>query len=649
MTSQAILGESLNQIATQTKSNVSNSEKIGRSDNNSFHRVMEHSQADQTKYSDNRVDRNNPMDGHRTDRHHNTHNADRSHMDKAIADKRAEIAAKLSKHIDKQSNPQMSKNEVINSKPFVKEEFVSDVKDVINDVAHAYKEALEIEDEELISIMEQLGINLFQLPLQDIVKDIVLEVNGESDITGLLVNEEALNSLNTIKDFLVSYNPEEKLNMSLEEFSDLVQEAVDRLMNLDGEVSNSEFENADIEVNLTDNTLNMYDEHISADEIVDNLENDMLDMDVNVEDNGLNNQVIQDDSIINNNIEMNNSGLYNSSEDASKDASLYMNSIDKNKLQSKEYTISSEVEVGNKKISVEITKSTDDLASIDNKKIDGDMISKSLEYMKNDNINVNNDISTQDTDINLTSELSVDDLVQNEDIDTQDTELDKGINNEDVNEYILERKDSLVADKTESDTSSDMMSEGKETGTEVKNSNQVDSKEVASEFYDKFIANLEKSFGVSEADVLNEMSHIREMREVVEQLVEKIKVNINKDTTTMKMQLAPEHLGKLELEITSKSGVLTAQIKVENATAKEAIESGLQTLIQKFDEQGVKVEAVEVSIANYDMSKENGRDRSSKDYEMDIKKKKRQDKGLVDEISATIILQSYMEQKRLGF
>lgn len=32
-----------------------------------------------------------------------------------------------------------------------------------------------------------------------------------------------------------------------------------------------------------------------------------------------------------------------------------------------------------------------------------------------------------------------------------------------------------------------------------------------------------------------------------------------------------------------------------------------------------------------------------------IKKKKRQEKGLVDEISATIILQSYMEQKRLGF
>ena len=35
--------------------------------------------------------------------------------------------------------------------------------------------------------------------------------------------------------------------------------------------------------------------------------------------------------------------------------------------------------------------------------------------------------------------------------------------------------------------------------------------------------------------------------------------------------------------------------------------------------------------------------------ESGIKKKKRQDKGLVDEISATIILQSYMEQKRLGF
>ena len=57
-------------------------------------------------------------------------------------------------------------------------------------------------------------------------------------------------------------------------------------------------------------------------------------------------------------------------------------------------------------------------------------------------------------------------------------------------------------------------------------------------------------------------------------------------------------------------------------------------MIQKFDEQGVKVEAVEVSIANYDMSKENGRDRSSKDYEMDIKKKKRHDKISLEEMDA---------------
>ena len=332
MTSQAILGESLGQIATQTKSNVSNSEKVLHKDRDSFHRVMEHSQVEQSKYSEKRVERHSQID-----RHHRVDRTDMNNMDKAIADKRAEIARKLSNHIEKHNNMHVQGEQPSQHKPYIKEEFISDVKDVINDVAKAYKEALDIDDEELINVMQELGINLFQLPLEEIVKEIVLDVNGESDITGLLVNEDAFNSLNTIKDFLVSYNPEEKLNMSLEEFSDLVQEAMDRLMNLDGEVSNSEFENANEDINLLDSTLKTDDNHISADELVDNLENDMLSKDVNVEDNGLNNQVVQDDSMINN-TKMDNSGLENLSENANKDALLYMNNKDNNVLEN-EYTV----------------------------------------------------------------------------------------------------------------------------------------------------------------------------------------------------------------------------------------------------------------------------------------------------------------------
>jgi flagellar hook-length control protein FliK len=153
-------------------------------------------------------------------------------------------------------------------------------------------------------------------------------------------------------------------------------------------------------------------------------------------------------------------------------------------------------------------------------------------------------------------------------------------------------------------------------------------------FYDKFIANLEKSFGIDEGSLVNEVSHLKEMQEIVNQVVDKIKVHISKEMTTMKLNLNPEHLGKVELEVTSKSGVLTADFVVENETAKEALEKGLPALIEKFHEQGLKVEAIEVRIADYDFTnQENERNRAGNQGNED-KKKKRNGKISLDEVSS---------------
>jgi len=626
MTSQAILADNMPQIANQTKSNVSKNDNIIGRDRDSFQRVMNNSQTEQINYRT----RNTDMDRVQVDK---------SYMDKAVNDKRAEIASKLQSHMAKNnSQPIVDEGSHSQAKPFVKEEFVEDVKDVINSIADAYTEALDIEDEELINIMEQLGINLFQLPLEDIVKEIVLNANGESDITGLLVNEDAFASLNKLKEFFANFNPEEKLDMSLEDYSSLVQEAIDRLTILDGEVSDNQLtENAGLENNLNSENLN-FDNNIETEELdveikvvdtekeTNNAIDNVLDMNANVEDKSLEKLVIQDDSKV-----VDNSNFSN--EQSNKSDELVQNKDNTHMTNVKDESVSfkSEIEINeNKKISVEIVKDVNVTPNQENQD-------------KNVKLDFNNQINEQNKGVIeqqlSTQELSTDDLnlidADTDTLDTKTQDTDKGINNKDVNEYISQRKDSLVADKTSQDSTSDMMSEGKNTNQSMTDSaKEINNKEAAVEFYDKFIANLENSLGVGEGEMLNEMSHVREMREVVEQLVDKIKVNINKDTTTLKMQLAPEHLGKLELEISSKSGVLTANIKVENAVAKEAIENGLQTLIQKFDEQGVKVEAVEVSIANYDMSKENGREKSSQDYEIDMKKKRKHGKISLEDLNA---------------
>lgn len=91
--------------------------------------------------------------------------------------------------------------------------------------------------------------------------------------------------------------------------------------------------------------------------------------------------------------------------------------------------------------------------------------------------------------------------------------------------------------------------------------------------------------------------------EIVSQVTESIKVNYSADTTTMEMQLHPASLGTVNMQFTSVGGVVTAHILVQDEAVKAAIESQLITLQESFEEQGHKVESVEVSVANYDLNK----------------------------------------------
>lgn len=92
--------------------------------------------------------------------------------------------------------------------------------------------------------------------------------------------------------------------------------------------------------------------------------------------------------------------------------------------------------------------------------------------------------------------------------------------------------------------------------------------------------------------------------EIVRQVVEEIKLVARQDTTSMELQLYPEHLGKVAIQVSSRNGAVTAQITAENEMARAALESSIQTLKETFQNQGLKVEAVEVMVATSGFSQE---------------------------------------------
>lgn len=97
---------------------------------------------------------------------------------------------------------------------------------------------------------------------------------------------------------------------------------------------------------------------------------------------------------------------------------------------------------------------------------------------------------------------------------------------------------------------------------------------------------------------------IVDVSEIANQILEKIRVVIKPDQTSMEMKLNPDNLGKVNLSVQSKAGQLTAQFVVESEVAKEAIESQLFQLRESLNQQGVKVEAIEVTVASYNFDQD---------------------------------------------
>ena len=91
--------------------------------------------------------------------------------------------------------------------------------------------------------------------------------------------------------------------------------------------------------------------------------------------------------------------------------------------------------------------------------------------------------------------------------------------------------------------------------------------------------------------------------QIMEQIVNQMKVTISPETTSMEMQLNPENLGKVYVNISSQEGVINAQFHATNEIVKEALEVQIATLRENLNQAGVKVDAIEVTIASHEFER----------------------------------------------
>lgn len=96
------------------------------------------------------------------------------------------------------------------------------------------------------------------------------------------------------------------------------------------------------------------------------------------------------------------------------------------------------------------------------------------------------------------------------------------------------------------------------------------------------------------------------MNRIVEQIVRQVRIRVLPETTSMEMQLTPAALGRVNLQVSMTGGVSTASMTVETQAAKEALESQMIQLKETFAEQGLKVDAVEVTVSEFGLKQDQG-------------------------------------------
>lgn len=112
------------------------------------------------------------------------------------------------------------------------------------------------------------------------------------------------------------------------------------------------------------------------------------------------------------------------------------------------------------------------------------------------------------------------------------------------------------------------------------------------------------------------------MQEVIDQIVQHARVHLSENVKSIEMQLNPENLGKVYIHVSEKQGAVTAQLTAQNENMKEALVQQAAILKENLNQQGIKVDAVEVTAGTHEF--ENSLERDARGQEEQARQQEEQ-------------------------
>ena len=195
----------------------------------------------------------------------------------------------------------------------------------------------------------------------------------------------------------------------------------------------------------------------------------------------------------------------------------------------------------------------------------------------------------------------------------------KDANEEEPETLPLEDKISIRIDRNVSKTTvkREVTTTLNETATEETEFKPITSDLRRSDFFDRSKeqgpkdnpTNFAQSLLTKAVEAMNEASETVsyttfDVRNVLNQITEAIKVDVSAETSEINLRLHPESLGTVSVKVSANNeGVLTARFTAQNESVKAIIESQAIVLKETLESKGVTIEAVEVAVQSHEFER----------------------------------------------
>lgn len=105
-----------------------------------------------------------------------------------------------------------------------------------------------------------------------------------------------------------------------------------------------------------------------------------------------------------------------------------------------------------------------------------------------------------------------------------------------------------------------------------------------------------------------------EAENVLRQVLEQMRTQVRPGVTELDMQLHPQSLGRVNVNLQAMDGgEMIARFTAQNETVRAALASQMPQLLQRFEEQGIKVNEVQVMVAEHGFNEQRDRNMSRED------------------------------------